>query len=152
MTAIRIFTPTNPLAQVINETGRTAEELVSASEGRLEALADDMNALVRAHLAQLVALRGRGRSGLVAHAAELSRVGMGIAEIAGAAKRPLLGEGARGLLAMLEGLAPAGGRGGEALAVHIDALELLAAEPEPAAAEALLGGLAAMRAQLGCGE
>lgn len=154
MTAVRIFTPANPLAQVITESGRTAEELVSASEGRIEALADDLRALVRGQLARLMALRSGGRSGLAGHAAELAHAAMGIAEVAAAAKRPLLGEGARGLLAMLEGLAPAGARGGEALAVHIDALELLAAEPppDPAAADAVLRRLAAMRAQLGCAE
>jgi hypothetical protein len=154
MTAVRIFTPANPLAQVITESGRTAEELVSASEGRLEALADDLRALVRTQLTRLIALRAEGRPGLAAHAAELAHVGMGIAEVAAAAKWPLLGEGARGLLAMLEGIEPAGARAGEALAVHIDALEFLPAtpEPDPAAADAMLRRLAAMRAQLGCAE
>lgn len=154
MSAARIFTPANPLAQVITDSGRTAQELVSASEARLGAMAGDLRVLIRGHLARLVALRGEGRPGLAAHVAELSHVAMCIAEIAEAAERPLTGEGARGLLAMLEGVAPAGGRAGEALAVHIDALELLAAEPspEPATADAVLRRLAAMRTQLGCPE
>jgi predicted anti-sigma-YlaC factor YlaD len=152
MTSVRIFTPVNRLKQVLNEsTGKSENDLARTAERRVESLAPQMRAQVGQVLVGLRTLRSGDAARLADHAGEIADDAMLIAELAGAAGWPKVGEAARGVLAVLPALEGGGAKVSKALQVHLDALELLAAEPEPSAddADAILTRLAQMRRALG---
>ena len=152
MTEVRIFTPENRLKKVLNDTsGETAATLSAASQNLVAGMAGGLRKKVQEEIARLAALRAGGDAAMLARPAALSGVVMSIVEIAGAAGRPQLGEAARGVLAMLDGLDGAGAAHKEALIVHVGAVMLLGAEPPPTRqdADGVLRQLAQMRRFLG---
>ena len=145
--SVRIFTPPNPLARTLVEHGRSARDIVVDAETRAQALAEITLSVVRGHVRCLATLRpspDEVRSEAIADAA------MGVAELAEAAHRALLGDAARSILALMAAPDIAPRRLADALNVHITAIEYLAGDPEPSAAEqeALLERLAHLLAHV----
>jgi hypothetical protein len=152
---VRIFTPENRLRQVLSEThGETAEDLSAAADAQIEKLGGALRQVVRDQITRLVQLRADGDAALMARCKELTDIAMAIAEVAGVAGRPQLGEAARGVLAMTDSFAVAGTWHANALNVHLAALVLLASDPPPAPQDGddILRQLAGMRGFVGVGE
>lgn len=148
MTAVRVYLAPNRLAKVLVETGgRTAEEAAASAEARVAELSSTLHHAVEVQVAALVTLHRAGGDALSANAADLADAAMKLAEIAGAAQRPELGEIARGMLAMLQH--PRGAAQAEALDLHLSAIALLRAGAGPQAAKTVLKRLHDLRAALG---
>jgi hypothetical protein len=153
--SIRTITPENRLAKALTERGgRTAEEMAVNARARLETLGEQLRASVEEHLAQIMAMQHEGDRAIRARSLELSHAALSIAEVAGAAGLRPLGEAARGLHAMLEGLLANGLWHAEATTLHIAALGLLSAPDAvgPADVDLVLARLQAMRAAIGVPE
>ena len=152
MTAVKIFTPVNRLKETVTERyGRDREQLARASEARVEQLAPQLRAQVAEKVARLVALRQVEVDHLCQHTLEIGDAAMGIAELAGAAGQPRLGEAARGVLAMLPALRAGDSRAANAMLVHLTSLELISGQ-EPGGGDdlaAVLARLAGLRQALG---
>lgn len=152
MSAVRIFTPKNRLAKVlIGDRGEEYDELVARSEKRVESLADDIRAFVAHQISRILCVYECGEVEVFGSCLEISDAAMNIAETAGAAKMEEIGEVARGIRAMVDGLVASGIWHADALALHIDFLALLNGGTPPTQAEArkTLTRLQSMRAAIG---
>jgi hypothetical protein len=151
---VRVFTPKNHLANVVGGSGKTALELADAANAGVASMSVALVARLQRQVARLAAIRVQGEAALLSSCDELSLVAMDIAELAGAAGRPFLGDAARGILAMMDAKAGDGLWRPQALEVHIDALALLNAQPAPATADVrkVLAQLFDMRRFIGVSE
>jgi hypothetical protein len=150
MTNTRIFTPKNHLASILSDSaGKTAATLSAASQALLDGMAEGLREKLQIQISRLMAFRAGGEA--LSRVLELGDVAMNIVEIAGAAGRPQLGEAARGVLAMTDGQDCAAPAFRDALAVHVGAVLLLAADPAPTQedAEGVLRQLLDVRRFLG---
>jgi hypothetical protein len=152
MTAARVYNPPNRLAKVLIETGgRTAEEAVASAEAAIEELGSSLRAAVEVQVRRLLELHRSGEAALCSHAAELSDAAMKLVEIAGAARRPDLGDVARGVLAMFEHQPDA--PRADVIELHLAALALLHGGAGAApAADVVLKRLHDLRAAVGVSE
>lgn len=126
MTVARIFTPENRLAQILdNLDAPTAAELVAEAEGRASKLSVAIRAYVEEKLADIMAFATQGEEVLFAECQTLSTAALNVAEVAGAAEMEAIGEVARGISAMVEGLVTGGVWHSDALKLHLDALALV---------------------------
>lgn len=152
MTDARIFTPENHLCEVLSDAfGMTGVELSTASQTLVAGMAAGLYQQLQEEVARLVALREGGDAAVMSRLPEAADVAMSIVEIAAVAGRPQLGEAARGILAMADGLAGASRAYKDAMIVHMSAVALLGAEPPPSQNDAasVLRQLLEMRRFLG---
>lgn len=126
MTAARIFTPENRLAKILDSLdGPTAAELVMEAEGRVAQLSEAIHLYVEEKLKQILAFAEEGEEVLFAECQTLSSAALNVAEVAGAADMEAIGEVARGISAMVDGLVTSGVWHSDALKLHLDALALV---------------------------
>jgi len=152
MTKVRIFDPPNRLAKIVQGSeGVCFDELVAASEDRIELLKDQLQIYVRDQVRRVVWFGSLEEEIIFARCAELGQAAMNIADVAGAAQLEQLGEVAHGIRAMIDSLFCKGVWHTDALEAHITSLALLSHEPPPSAKEgdAILKRLARMRAAIG---
>lgn len=155
MSAARVFTPENRLGKILHSLGGpTAGEMVAEAERRVEALADTIRTFVAAKVKLILPFAEQDDDVLFAECRTLGDTAVQIAEVAAAAKLGAVGEVARGIANMVDGLLACGVWHGEALRVHIRALKLVA-EPQGRPAsndEAIVDRLREMRMSIGLGE
>ena len=151
MAGTRIFEPRNGLAQILNDTGATFDELVDASQARLTALRGPIREDIRRRLAIVLAIHREGEAAARARQAEICAAALGIAEVAAAADLPALGDTARGLHAVLVNFGGPSAWRQDVVSVHVGSLALLDQEPPLPLIEAarIVADLRAMRAALG---
>lgn len=151
----RIFTPQNRLARVLSALqGAAPERLVADAETRVARLEMAICAYVRDRLAPIMAFADLDEAALFARCQELGAMSLDISEVAGAGGLVAIGEAARGISAMIEGLVDRGVWHTDALKLHLDALALLSQTPPPGAAqiEAIMDQLLTMRRAIGISE
>jgi hypothetical protein len=149
------FVPENRLSHVVDGPGgltaETLEERAAESVATLEPA-------LKAHIAVQVAIIQRmaleKEEIIFARCLMLSDAALSICETAGAAGLAPLGEAAKGIVAMIDGLIEEGVWHTEALKLHINALISFAAEPPPSAAKIrkVLSQLQALRQEIGVPE
>ena len=151
MTAVRIFNPPNRLAKIVEgHDGVAFNDLVTASEGRIEDLQDDIREYVREEVKRIVGIYAHGEEIMFARCKELGDAAMNVADVAGAAKLCDLGEVAGGIRAMIDSLFGKGVWHTDALEAHITSLILFNAEsPSKEEADKVLSRLSKMRAAVG---
>jgi uncharacterized protein YnzC (UPF0291/DUF896 family) len=134
MAVVKTFNPANRLAQILEGSeGVSFEEMVAASEVRVEDLLPGLRESVREKINAITVIHDEGEDSLFARSQEVGDLAMNIAEVAGAARLPALGEVARGICAMIESLLSAGVWHTDGLNLHIMSLTLLSAgKPLPA--------------------
>jgi hypothetical protein len=151
VSAAHVFVPENPLAKILEGPDlQDVAELVRAAEARVEALAPRLAASIAGTIDRLTEL-GRQREELVfADSLEIGRCALDVAELAAAVGRDQLGQAARGAYIIIQGLVNRGAWHTEALMLHVEAMQLLSAEPAPSRedGEAILRRLAIMRRSL----
>ena len=126
MTVARIFTPENRLAKILdNLDAPTAAELVAEAEGRVSKLSVAIRGYVEEKLTTIMAFATQGEDVLFAECQTLSDAALNVAEVAGAAEMEAIGEVARGISAMVDGLISSGVWHSDALKLHLDALALV---------------------------
>lgn len=150
MTRVRFFTPENGLASIFNQDGRPAAELLAEAEARIVELAPQIAAFLDAEVDTLLALGMRPEEEVFAECRALSDCALRIAETAGAAGQPALGEAARGIRAMIESLFTGGVWHSDALQLHVEAVALIArSAPPPEEQSRVLTRLQKMRERIG---
>ena len=151
MTAVRIFNPPNRLAKIVEgHDGVAFNDLVTASERRIEDLQDDIREYVREEVKRIVGIYAHGEEIMFARCKELGDAAMNVADVAGAAKLCDLGEVAGGIRAMIDSLFGKGVWHTDALEAHITSLILFNAEsPSKEEADKVLSRLSKMRAAVG---
>ena len=128
MAAVKISNPTSPLAKILEgHDGRSFDDMVAASEVRVEGLLPANRDFVREQITAITRIYDEGEDGMFRRSHELGDLAMTIAEVAGAARLPALGEVARGIRAMIESLLSAGVWHTDGLNLHIMSLTLLSA-------------------------
>ena len=126
MAVVQITNPPNPLAQILEGSdGVSFDEMVAASAAGIETLLPSIREFVRARIIELTKIFEEGEESMFGRSAEIGALAMNIAEVAGAARLPSLGEVARGICAMVDSLLSAGVWHSEALNLHITSLTLL---------------------------
>ncbi|MET0546725.1 MAG: hypothetical protein ABWZ40_10470 [Caulobacterales bacterium] len=126
MPIIRIFTPENRLARILKDAGGlTVDELVAAAETRVSALQSRLAAAVDEDLAKILAIGRQHEAAIFADGKALGDAALAVAELAGAIDCPEIGEIARGIRIMVEGLVDHGVWHSGALGAHLEALALL---------------------------
>lgn len=126
MTVARIFTPENRLAKILVELdGATPAELIAAADGRVATLNAAIRGYVDDKLKEIMAFASQGEDVLFAECRTLADASLNVAEVAGAAGLDAVGEVARGISAMVEGLITSGVWHSDALRVHLEALALV---------------------------
>ena len=152
MAAVKMSNPANRLAQILEGSdGVSFEEMVAASEVRVENLLPSLRESVREKIDAITEIYEDGEESLFSRSQEVGDLAMNIAEIAGAARLPALGEVARGICAMIESLLSAGVWHTDGLHLHIMSLTLLSAgKPLPAdEVSRMLNQLREMRRSIG---
>ncbi|MDP1737918.1 MAG: hypothetical protein Q8L23_10810 [Caulobacter sp.] len=151
----RIFTPENRLARVLSSLqGATAEQLVANAEARVAGLETAIRAYVQDRLTPIMAYADLDEAALFARCQDLGAMSLDISEVAAAGGMVTIGEAARGISAMVEGLLDRGVWHTDALKLHLDALALLSQTPSPGAAQvkAIMDQLLTMRRSIGISE
>jgi|GEM_PF-1899852 len=152
MGRVKILQPENRLAKILDDDhGSTAEQLAAVADRRLEGLSSGLRSYVYEQSAHVVGFYSQGEESLFTNCLALSETAMNIAEVAGAADLPELGDVARGIRAMIDGLVVSGVWHTDALKVHIAALALLTGDMPPSTGEVklMLQRLQQMRAAVG---
>lgn len=152
MKPARIFTPPNRLAKLLVGHDRVAfDVLVDNAEKRIETIREDVQAQVRKDIGRIMAIHSQGEEIMFARCREIGDAAMAIADVAGAAGMPELGEIASGVRAMVDSLFYKGVWHTDALELHITSLLLLESDPPPAAEEVerVLTRLRKLRAAVG---
>lgn len=152
MKTVKIFTPDNRLAKVIDSPdGISFAELVGDAEARVETLAEGIGRYVDEQIAVIAAIQVQGELVIFGESLALSRAALNIAEIAGAAGHEALGEVARGVCAMVDGLLASGIWHSDALDLHLTSLSLLndPTPPDAVERERIIKRLADMRRAVG---
>ena len=151
MTTVRIFTPPNRLANIVEgHEGVAFDTLVAASQERLDLMQDDLQAYVGEEISRIVAIYALGEEIMFARCGELGQAAMNVADVAGVAGLTELGEVAGGIRAMIDSLFCKGVWHTDALEAHITSLILVnsGGSPEGELAK-VLGRLSKMRAAVG---
>lgn len=155
MSVARIFTPENRLGKILHSLGGpTTGEMVAEAEQRVEALADTIQSFVAAQVQLILPFAEQDDDVLFAECHILGDAAVQIAEVAAAAKLEAVGEIARGIATMVDGLLAFGVWHGEALRVHIRALKLVT-QPQGRLAsndDAIIDQLREMRLAIGLTE
>ncbi|MFC3070607.1 hypothetical protein [Phenylobacterium soli] len=126
MSSARIFTPENRLAKILETIDApTAAELVNDAECRVAQLSEAIHGYVEAKLQEILVFATQSEEVLFAECQTLADAAMNVAEVAGAAEMEAIGEVARGISAMVEGLTTSGVWHSDALKLHLDALALV---------------------------
>ena len=152
MAAVKISNPTSPLARILDgQEGRSFDEMVAASEVRVERLLPGNRDFVRECIVAISHIYDEGEDGMFRRSQELGDLAMSIADVAGAARLPALGEVARGICAMIESLLSAGVWHTDGLNLHIMSLTLLSAGNPlpPGEVTTMLSQLREMRKAIG---
>ena len=152
MTAVRIFTPENRLAKVVQSLhGETFDDLVVAADSRVESLADGIRRYVGEKVGEIETIHRQGEVAVFGECLSISATAMNIAEVAAAAKRDAIGDVARGICEMVDGLVSSGVWHSDALELHLTALTLLNGERAPDKEEAsrIVARLSDMREAIG---
>lgn len=152
MARVRYLTPENRLARAIGGAGaRPAEELVCNAEERVAALEPQIAEFVSAEVELILRLGLQSEELVFADCREIADAALRVAEVAAVANLPAVGEAARGIRAMIEGLFDGGIWHSDALKLHVDALSLLAHGPRQGEEEEgrILERLKRMRARIG---
>lgn len=146
----RIFKSVNRLAKTISSSDAQPQELlISRAEANVAELGDTFRAHIRANVAEILKHSGQPEDVLFAESKTLGDAALSIAEIAGAANMEAIGEVARGISAMIAGLAT-GVWHSDALLVHVRSLALVSQLGPPTPQDAVvLDRLAAMRKTIG---
>lgn len=151
----RIFTPENRLARVLASLqGSAPQQLVADAEARVAELGAAIRRYVQDRLGPIMAFGDLGEDVLFARCRELGAMSLDVAEVAGAAGMEAIGEAARGISAMVEGLVDRGVWHTDALKLHLEALSLLSqsAAPDEGQIKAILDQLVTMRRAIGLSE
>lgn len=145
-----IFSAPNRLAKVIGgPDAQTQEQLIERAQANVTALGDTFRTYIREQVAVLLQFASQTEDILFAEAKKLGDASLGIAEIAGAANMEAIGEVARGVSAMIAGLAT-GVWHSDALLVHLRSLALVSQEGPPTQQDVvILERLAIMRQRIG---
>ena len=152
MSIVKIFTPDNPLAEIIGgPDDPTVACLTRDAETRVGALRDQ----IRSHVAQQHAILAAYAAGpeeeIFANCREIALAARAISDVAGAADMESLGEVARGIFALISALRSKGVWHTDALKLHIDTLALLNRDTPPTRCDAgqMLKRLKGMRDWIG---
>ena len=155
MSIVKIFTPENPLAEIIGgPDDPTAACLTRDAETRVSALRDQ----IRTHVALQHAILAKYASGpeeeVFANCREIASAARSISDVAGAADMESVGEAARGIFALISALGSKGVWHTDALRLHIDTLALLNSDAPPNRCDAgqMLKRLKSMRDWIGVPE
>lgn len=155
MSDVHIFTPENRLGKILNSLGGTTTgELVAEAEKRVEALADQIQTFVAAKVQLILPYADHSDDRLFAECRTLADAAVQVAEVAAAAKLGAVGEITRGIANIVDGLLTLGVWHGEALRVHIRALQLVTQTQGRSAVDdgAIADRLCEMRISIGLGE
>jgi len=126
MSDVHIFTPENRLGKILNSLGgATPGEMVAEAEKRVEALTDTIQTFVAAKVQLILAYGDHSDEELFAECGTLADAAVQVAEVAAAAKLGAVGEITRGIANIVDELLTLGVWHGEALRVHIRALQLV---------------------------
>lgn len=155
MSVVKIFTPENPLADIIGgPDDPTVASLARDAETRVHALRDQ----IRAHVAQQHVILARHADGpeedVFANCRSIATAARSISDVAGAADMETVGEAARGIFALINALGSKGVWHTDALKLHIDALALFNSDAPPTRSDAaqMLKRLKSMRDWIGVPE
>ena len=155
MSAVRIFTPENRLADII---GGPEDMTVDELEQRAAKLVTDIGPGLRQFVGEKVAeieVIAQGPEEIIfAECLALGDAALAICEVAAAAELAPLGEAARGIAAMVDALVSDGVWHTDALKLHVDALAMFAAQPnlDQVEVRTILARLKAMRDGIGVPE
>jgi hypothetical protein len=152
MAATRIFTPKNRLAGIIGDSqDPTAEALQARAEARVESLKEDIEQFLAQRVATIERIATEREDILFAECLALGEAALSVCEVAGSAGHKTLGEVARGIHAMVDALVTQGVWHTEALQAHMNALAVVAANPETPVEDVgkMLARLKAMRDRIG---
>ena len=152
MTAARVFTPVNRLEQILGAfPDPTAQDLERNANARVAALKGSIEAYIAEQLAVVEQITREREEIIFAESLELGAAALAICEVAAAAGLDSLGEAARGIHAMIEALVDQGVWHTDALKLHVNALQVFAADPAtpPEEAARILGRLKTMRDRIG---
>lgn len=152
MARVRYITPENRLARTLGGEGaRFVEDMVQDAKGRVAALAPEIASFVAAEVRLILELGMQSEELVFADCREIADAALRVAEVAGAADRHAIGDAARGIRAMIEGLFRGGIWHSDALKLHVDALSLLSNGPRQSDEEEarILERLKRMRARIG---
>lgn len=155
MNVPRIFTPENRLDKILDSLGgATTGEMVAEADQRVAALADTIQSFVAAKVKLILPFADQAEDVLFAECRTLGDAAVQIAEVAAAAKLGAVGEIARGIASIVDGLVALGVWHGEALRVHIRALKLVAQAQGRLAGddEAVVDRLRELRRSIGLSE
>ncbi len=152
MTKVRIFDPPNRLAKIVQGVeGVPFDDLVAASESRIDLMKDELQVYLREQVQRVIWFGSLEEEIIFARCASVGQTAMNIADVAGAAGLRQLGEVAHGIRAMIDSLFCKGVWHTDALEAHITSLALLNSEPPPGEEEGerILKRLSRMRAAIG---
>ena len=155
MGAVRIFTPENRLADIVGgPDDLTLAELEQRAAERVHNIGPDLRRFVAEKVAEIERIAAYPEEIIFAECLSLGAAALGICEVAAAAGLAPLGEAARGVATMVDALVTDGVWHTDALKLHIDALTMIAAQPdlEPAEVLIILARLKAMRDGIGVPE
>tara|TARA_R110000782_G_scaffold62572_2_gene128583 strand:- start:41 stop:508 length:468 start_codon:yes stop_codon:yes gene_type:complete len=126
MSAARIFTPENRLANILqSRNGPTTSEMLADATQRVEALQASIETFVAGKLNMILPFADQNDDVLFAECRTLADTATQIAEVAAAANLGAVGEISRGIVTMVDGLVVLGVWHSEALRVHIRALKIV---------------------------
>ena len=152
---MKTFFPKTRLAQLAARPGGIArDDAVAAAEGNLESLRAESDSLLDQEMGAIAALLGAAEGGRFSDAQmeALLHHGDRIVTLAGTFGHGRLEAAGKGLCDVTAGMMAAGRRQTAPVAVHLQALQLLApggAEPPPEAVETVFRELERMAAHLG---
>jgi hypothetical protein len=137
MARTRIHTPRNTLAGILGgKDARPMDDLVHEAEARVVVLAPRIDAFVSGEIDTILALGGKSEEEVFAECRTVADAALRVAEVAGATGAHAVGEVARGIRLMIEGLFTSGFWHADALRLHVESLAILARGPVQSAAEA----------------
>lgn len=154
MPVAEIFMPENRLGAILGgASDPTSARLTKAAERRVDTLQSGLRLHVAGNMQIVRALARQSDETLLAESHALGDAAQAICEVAGAAGLYALGEAARGVFMMVAAHAAQGIWRPEALKVHMNAMIMIDAEPDPDAASGrhalILEELQGLRTRIG---
>lgn len=152
MSVVRIFQPSNPLANMVGGAeGLTREAMIARAEDGVATLRGSIRTYVHEMRATIAVLARQSEELVFAESALISQAALDICDVAGSAGMEATGEAARGIYAMIDALVTRGVWHTDALKLHVEALSLLNADPPPPteAVNKILADLQVMRDFIG---
>jgi hypothetical protein len=126
MTETRILKPANRLSKILQSgNGPSSADLIAAAVARVDQMGPELRAFVALKTKEIVGYAARDDDALFAECRPLGEAATHVAEVAGAAGQDAIGEVARGISVMIEGLFRDGVWHTEALRLHLAALALI---------------------------